>query len=96
MKLYATITSERGKKLGKGGNDYIMVEIGDGERNKLAELSIRSKNDGIHIYATTLMGDEDQCIDYFIPKNNGEKQKEKIDDCVKYGCIKNKHNCVPF
>src|SRR3990167_11233403 len=27
MKLYATITSERGKEIGKGGNDYLEINI---------------------------------------------------------------------
>ena len=27
MKLYATVTSERGKEVGKGGNDHIEIAI---------------------------------------------------------------------
>jgi len=43
MKLYATMTSERGKEVSKGGNDFVQIQI-QGEDRKIFG--------SVHIYAT--------------------------------------------
>jgi len=45
MKLYATTTSERASK-GQGGNDYLQIEITDGEKNILGIINVMPKPDG--------------------------------------------------
>lgn len=82
MKLYATTTSERASK-GQGGNKFLMIEIGDGERKKLAEANIRVKENGLHIYFTTLLGKNDQSVDYFMPFQKGNIWDEMDKDFPK-------------
>ena len=40
MKLYATVNSERGKTISKSGNDYLMYEVIDENKDKLITLHI--------------------------------------------------------
>ncbi len=48
MKLYATVTSERGKTIGKGGQEYLILTLGDSERNKILEVNARNGKAHIH------------------------------------------------
>lgn len=44
MKLYATTTSERGKQVTKSGNEYLVCEVIDDQRQKLITLHITVAN----------------------------------------------------
>ena len=50
MKLYSTTTSERGKSVGKGGNEYINIDITSPDGDKLDKfLTIEFKKAGEEI-----------------------------------------------
>jgi hypothetical protein len=44
MKLYASVTSERGKEVNKSGNEYILINVLDKWRDKLITLHITCAN----------------------------------------------------
>lgn len=46
MKLYATVASERGKEIGKGGNEYLDLTIMDADRLALFVARIVPAHDG--------------------------------------------------
>lgn len=48
MKLYATTTSERGKSVGKGGNDFLQIEL-QRDRTKLSHV-IEYTEDALCVY----------------------------------------------
>ena len=50
MKLYATITSERGKSVGKGGNKYLNIELlGGSQDNPIINYYIIYTTDGMSV-----------------------------------------------
>lgn len=84
MKLYATVSSERATK-GQGGNEYLLIVVGDGDRNKVLEINYRKGKINLHWYKPELKG-----------KETSEKGKKQKTECEKYGCNANGHKCVPF
>lgn len=52
MKLFTTITSERGKPVTKSGNDFILFEIQDEKRNTVSriELKYHALNGSLNTY----------------------------------------------
>ena len=52
MKLYATISSERGKTVSKSGDEYLEIEVYNETRKKVVEIKITpEKMDGYIIHS---------------------------------------------
>lgn len=86
MKLYATTTSERASK-GQGGNEYLITEILDKNRDKLLTLHItaaKSNLRGEH-YNIYLTNHQSEYID-MLNEAKGEKQKGEKCNCGEYPC----------
>ena len=66
MKLYATVTSERGKSVGKGGNEFIEIEI---EAEKLEGIPTRA-----NIYRLSLRIDDNRLYASILDYSNGTTQ----------------------
>ena len=48
MRLFTTITSERGKPVTKSGNEYIDIEVQNEHRTKIASIRITEGDITIH------------------------------------------------
>lgn len=77
MKLYAAITSERGKPVDKSGNEYINVSIKDENRETISELVLQRSTDGLGdiIYYRTWFADR------LYPWNEKKHKKEDGIQC---------------
>ncbi len=69
MKLYATVSSERGKTIGKGGQEFLKLHITDSNQETLMIVAIEPYKDSVgdgtraeitcanHLY-TTIYGEQ--------------------------------------
>lgn len=65
MKLYATMTSERGKPVSKSGNEYLQIDILDEDRQSLFTLCLKKSYYNINgqNYTLTINNYQAQYID---------------------------------
>lgn len=76
MKLFATVASERATK-GQGGN-FLNIDVFNEDKLKIVEGEIKIENGKLHVYFSTTIGEDDQCIEGSWNIEKGEKKKDEI------------------
>lgn len=76
MKLYATTTSERARK-GQGGNEYLRIEIMNGQGERLANITVEPKLPSMELQ--TIRIDYDRYTSHImrIPWDDWNKEQRK-------------------
>jgi hypothetical protein len=78
MKLYATVTDTRGKKDGRGDNEYLEVLLNERNNNRFLIAF-----DGSAIFVLNYSTGQRTRIDYM----KGEKEKGELQGCCVSGCV---------
>ena len=58
MRYYATLLSDTGKEIGKGGNEFIRVDLKDKTRSRVATVIMRKEKDKLIVDCSSWKGDE--------------------------------------